>query len=251
MNCITPDDGSISYQEIFWGGHGIDIPSLTNYDKICYVGSNGNVNKTVQGVTTEAYLPSDKFSTIKNPYDTDTSYYYNNSEKYIPSPYNNDDTRNPEYYRTSSPSSPANAMSDFNGKENTKIITDLATAQSDWKTAETIMNKQNGDYYPAACCCWRYHTEGTKQGDWYLPACGELGYIMPPFNKINRTIANIRQAYGSSVGVNLSTSYYYWSSTECNSDYARYVGIYDGGVVANIKYYLDYVRAWLRVGVGE
>ena len=247
MNCITPDDGSISYQEIFWGGYGIDIPSLTNYDKICYVGSNGNVNKTVQGVTTEAYLPSDKFSTIKNPYDTDTSYYYNNSEKYIPSPYNNDDTRNPEYYRTSSPSSPANAMSDFNGKENTKIITDLATAQSDWKTAETIMNEQNGGYYPAACCCWRYHTEGTKQGDWYLPACGEFGYIMPKFNKINEAITKLINGYGRNFGVVLDRNYHYWSSSESSGAASHYIMMAIGQILDWSKHDFSYVRACVRV----
>lgn len=59
---------------------------------------------------------------------------------------------------------------------------------------------QNPDY-PAASCCEMFYTEGTSQGDWYLPSCGELGYIMPRFNKIQEAIQKMITAYGSSVGV--------------------------------------------------
>lgn len=247
MNCTTPDDGSTSYKSIYWGGYGTDIPSLANYNQVCYVGSNGVVNETVQGVTSSAYLPSDKFSNVNNPYDTDTSYYYNDSDTYVPSPYNDNDTRNTEYYRTSSPSSSANAMSDFNGKENTKIITDLATAQSDWRTAATITNDSSNGYYPAACCCWRYHTEGTKQGDWYLPSCGELGYIMPKFNKINEAITKLINGYGSNFGVVLLSNHYYWSSSEYSRSFSRYVETNNGSVGNSYKNDGYYVRACVRV----
>lgn len=246
MNYTTPDTGSTSYQDMRWGYNSLDISSLTNYDVVCHVGNNGTVNESVQGTIGYAYLPSDKFSTVQNPYDTDTYYNYNDSDYYIPSPYNDDDTRNPAYYQTSSPSSTGNAMSDFNGKNNTNIITALATAES-WKTASSITNSYSSGYYPAACCCWRYHTDGTKQGQWYLPACGELGYIMPKFNQIQASINALRTAYGDSVGVQLNSDYSYWSSSEYGDGNARSVYT-DSGLVSNDdKFGYLCVRAWLRV----
>ena len=246
MNYNTPDSGSTSYQYMYWG-QGKDISNMTNYDVVCHVGNNGSVNEAVQGTTDYAYLPSDKFTTVQNPYDTDTYFKYNDSDYYIPSPYNEDDTRNPAYYQTASPSSSSNAMSDFDGVGNTTKLINLATGQSGWKTASSITNNSSSGYSPAACCCWRYHTEGTKQGDWYLPACGELGYIMSKFNKIQQTISTLTSAYGSSVGVQLIESNGYWSSSEYNSNYARYVGTGNGTVYGNLKNYIYYVRAFLRV----
>ena len=247
MNYNTPDDGSTSHRSIYWGGYETDISTLTNYDQVCYVGSNGSVGESVIGCRTNAYLPSDKFSTVANPYDTETGYYYNNSDRYIPSPYNNDGSFNTEYSRTSSPSNTSNAMSDFDGVGNTKIITDLATSQSDWKTASTITNSAEAGYYPAACCCWRYHTGGTTQGDWYLPACGELGYIMPRLNKITEAIQKMITAYGSSVGVTLGTNNRYLSSSEHSSNYANHAHTYSGIVSYVSKNSSSKVRAFLRV----
>ena len=57
-----------------------------------------------------------------------------------PSPYLTNGSRNPAYYQTISPSSTANRLADFNGKQNTQVICNLATAQPDWKTANTIEN---------------------------------------------------------------------------------------------------------------
>lgn len=51
-----------------------------------------------------------------------------------------------------------------------------------------IENEASVGYFPAACCCWRYHTLGTNQGDWYLPALGELGYCFVTLKKIQNTI---------------------------------------------------------------
>ena len=248
MNYDTPDTGGTVYKHMLWGHLAIDISNMTNFNQVCYVGSNGTVNKTVQGVNDNAFLPSDKFSTVQNPYDKDTYFYYNDGYYYIPSPYNDDDTRNPAYYQTASPSSSNNAMSDFDGVGNTKILTDLATEQSDWKTASTITNECYSGYSPAACCCWRYHTPGTKQGDWYLPAMGELGYIIPKFNKINQAISTLISAYGSSVEVQVDDDLDNWSSSEYSSDYARNVYTYGGDVYLSNKYNDYYVRAFLRVG---
>ena len=241
MNCDTPSTGGTSEQYMYWGVYGDDI-SLPNLNQV----PTGNTSNGIPtGQTSYAYLPSDKFSGTQCAHDTDAYYY---SSSYIPSPYLTDGSRNPGYYQTTSPSSSNNALADFDGIGNTaKIITQRGTKDyNSWKPGRTT----EADY-PAASCCDMFHTEGTQQGDWYLPACGELGYIMPPFNKINDAIGKMRTAYGSSVGVELDTNGYYWSSTEDSSNYARGVDAYGGSVGNYLKDYNHYVRAWLRVGGGE
>ena len=252
MNCSTPSTGGTSEQYMYWGVYGTDISALPNLDQVPIVGSGsnvGNASSTVTGEEYYAYLPSDKFSAVQCPHDTD-AYYYSSSSSYdqAPSPYLTDGSRNPAYYQTSSPSSSSNALADFDGIGNTeRIIAQRGTKDyNSWTPGRTT----EADY-PAASCCDMFHTEGTSQGDWYLPACGELGYIMPPFNKINDAIGKMRTAYGSSVGVELGTNYDYWSSTEYSSNAARRVYAGYGNVDGLSKDYDVYVRAWLRVGGRE
>lgn len=244
MNCDTPSTGSTSNQKMQWGGDPFSTSSLTDYNVVCHIGNNGKPQNTIQGTTRSAYLPSESFSRIQCPHDTDTYYYYNDSDYYIPSPYLTNGDRNPLYYQTTSPSSANNAMSDFDGIRNTeKIIAQRGTKDySSWKPT------YDSSYdYPAASCCDMFYTEGTSQGDWYLPACGELGYIMPPLDKISQAITNMRTTYGSSVGVEFSTNSDYWSSTQYDDDYARYMVVRFGLVSNYIKSYTRTVRAWLRV----
>ena len=245
MNCDTPSTGSISEQSIYWGMFGAGISTLPNLDQIPIVGSGsnvGNASSTVIGEEHYAYLPSDKFSRVQCPHDTDA--YYNNSlSSYdqAPSPYLTDGSRNPGYYQTTSPSSSNNLLADFDGIGNTeKIIAERGTKDyNSWTPGRT-----NAPDYPAASCCDMFHTEGTSQGDWYLPACGELGYIMPPFNKINDAIDKIRTAYGSSVGVELYADRIYLSSTGRSGNSARYINTDNGGV--SKENYDTFVRAFLR-----
>ena len=250
MSCDTPDNGSTNDYNIVWGYNKLNISNLNNYNQICYVGTEGVINKTVIGKKTEnTCLPSDIFTTVQNPYDKDTWYYFNESGLYYaPSPYNDDDTRNPAYYQTSSPSSTENALSDFDGVGNTEILCSLATTQSDWETASSITNDSGIGYYPSACCCWRYHTEGTKQGDWYLPACGELGYIIPKMRKLMQTIETLITSYGSTVVAWFEDTNYYWSSTQYDTNRANNLNPTNGGNGG--WYYKNYyccVRAFLRV----
>jgi len=248
MNCSTPSTSGTSEQFMYWGVYGTDISALPNLYQVPIVGSGSNVGNASSTVTSEeyyAFLPSDKFSAVQCPHDTD-AYYYGSSNLYdqAPSPYLTDGSRNPAYYQTSSPSSSSNALADFDGIGNTeRIIAQRGTKDyNSW----TPGRETEADY-PAASCCDMFHTEGTSQGDWYLPACGELGYIMPPFNKINEAISNMRQVYGSSVGVGLSTGGFYWSSTEDSSNLARIVDAGNGYVRDYNKNLDNYVRAWLRV----
>ena len=233
MDYTTPDVGSSEYQGMYWGGYGTDTV-LPNLDTV------NLVDDTTSGY---GYLPSDQFTgTISLD---GVSKYYDNDSDNAPSPYNADGSRNEAYYTTAY--STANALSDFDGVGNTTVLTDLATGQSDWKTATTITNSSGAGYYPAACCCWRFHTAGTDQGQWYLPACGEMGYVMNRISAINTTINKVFSVYSSVVAVAVHTSYGYWSSSEYNADYARYLNADYGHVGYGNKNYNLYVRAFLRV----
>ena len=141
----------------------------------------------------------------------------------------------------------SNALSNSDGKSNSEILWGLATAQSDWKTSSTIINSSANHYFPAACCCWRYRTEGTQYGDWYLPALNELSYIMSSFDLINNATTRMRSLYNNSVGVLLNTSNYYWSSSEYSNLHAKDLYTKDGNTYNDRKYNQNYVRAFLRV----
>ena len=242
MDCDNPSQGAASNEYMYWGVYGTDISTLRNLDQ---VPTGNQANGLPTGESGYAYLPSDNFSGTQCAHDTDVYY---NSSPYIPSPYLTDGSRNPGYYQTTSPSSSNNALADFDGRGNTnKIITQRGNKDySSWKpTYDTQAD------YPAASCCDMFYTEGTQQGDWYLPACGELGYIMPNLKKINEAITKMRNAYGSSVGVEVLTGLWYWSSSEYRSDRARGLNTRNG----DVNYYGKnsggfYVRAFLRVGSG-
>ena len=248
MNCSTPATGGTSEQSMYWGVYGTDISTLPNLNQAPIVGSGsnvGNASSTVTGQDSYPYLPSDKFSALRCPHDTD-AYYYSSSSSYdqAPSPYLTDGSRNPAYYQTTSPSSSNNCLADFDGRGNTnKIIIQRGSKDySSWRPGTSSESD-----YPAASCCDMFYTEGTQQGDWYLPAMGELGYIMPPFNKINEAITKMRNAYGTSVGVEVNTGYWYWSSSEYSSGLARTLSTGDGCVSNLGKDDYGYVRAFLRV----
>lgn len=242
MNCSTPTTGGTSEQLIDWGDYGTDISSLPNSSELP-VGNTENGIPT--GQAGYSSLPSDKFDDYQCLHDTDVYYHYDESNR-SPSPYLTDGSRNPGYYQTTSPSSSNNGFADFDGKGNTdKIIAQRGTKDySSWKPGSNTTETD----YPAASCCDMFYTDGTQQGDWYLPAMGELGYIMPPLSRINEAIAKILNAYGSSVGIALDTKLHgYWSSSE-NDKYDAYrVSLITGSVGGNVKHYGNYVRAWLRV----
>ena len=232
MSRNTPGNGSSSYQDIYWGGNGTDT-SLPNYNK---------VNLVDDTTANSGYLPSDKFTGTTSL--DGVSKYYSTANN-IPSPFNADGSRNEAYYTTTY--STANALSDFDGVGNTTVLTDLATGQSDWKTATTITNNSGAGYYPAACCCWRFHTPGTEQGQWYLPAMGEMGYVINRISAINETINKVKSVYSSVVAVALNTDAYYWSSSEYSANEVRSFSLSYGTVVVDGKNFYLNTRAFLRL----
>ena len=271
MNYNTPDEGGTSVQKMYWGYfRGNGITELTDYSVVnCY--SDTTQDSSTLTTNGYAYLPSDKFTQMSSYMRSHVCpliryrFESTTTSKLIPSPYkivNNEWLPNEDYYTTRISSK--NALSDFEGPSNTKIITDNATAE-DWKSVIPIVNSYNDEgIYPAACCCARFKTTGTSsfvdmlnlntEGDdkeywrqnkvWYMPACGELGYITPNFIANNAALSNINKLYGSGVAVQLPNTNAHWSSSEKNSSVAWDVGIDHGKVYSDSKAFDTHVRAF-------
>lgn len=203
-----PDNGS-NFSSFMFGSNYTDI-TLNSYTFVSVISPKNTSTKIEPDASlAQGYLPSDKYKGGSYPSltDSDAGYAYVSygSRYFIPSPYDNG-------YKSIYYSYPLDTnescMSDFDGVYNTNIFLSLATAQSDWRTASEITNYSTPGYYPVVCCCWRYHTIGTNQGDWYLPAIGELGYYFARYSIIRKTLDNFE----------LDSEYigHYWSSTPSN-----------------------------------
>ena len=193
-----------------WGPISTDT-TLTNYTQ---VPTTDNAGSTSTGSAEYAYLPSDKFTGTVSYVDPGTQ-YSGTSRTMIPSPYITRDGKNefnPEYSKEISGN---NCLSDFNGLANTEYLQGL------------------GSDYQAAQYCWSY-SDGASNLQWYLPAAGELGFLVPRFNAINAAITAVG---GSSVA-----SSGFWSSSEYSSSNAYRVATSNGYVYHNGKYYDSSVR---------
>lgn len=80
----------------------------------------------------------------------------------------------PELYNTST------TASSFTGKDNTDTIVAYA--------------KANNKSFPAAQNCASFYTVGTKKGDWYLPATGELKRLADNKTIVNRALSLLKVA---------------------------------------------------------
>ena len=140
----------------------------------------------------------------------------------IPDPYNLDMSRNPDYYNTTV--SKFNAMSDFDGRENNNIVLGIRGVKnySTWKPTYNT-----GSHYPATSCCDMFYTEGTAQGEWYLPTAGEWGYITSKWNKFQKSIKMLNKNYGN-IAAPLIDNASYWTCTEHNAKNNRYVHTNNG-----------------------
>ena len=100
------------------------------------------------------------------------------------------------------------AIADWQGKNNTRLVLEYC--------------KTNVRGCPAVEYVNSYKTDGTKAGDWYLPAAGELNAIYG-----NRGVLDT--ALGKIGGTKLGTDWY-WSSSENSSYYAWGLSFSNGSV---------------------
>ena len=255
MDYNNPDNGKTEgHVNIAWGGYGSDISTLPNLTQAPSIGDSPTeltgeqTLKEWLGLNTPE-MSSDYYDNeYRNPYDTATC--YGRSYQCVPSPYLNDGSKNLIYHSTEDT---GNAYADMDGKGNIeKILAVDNGVSTDWQTASTITNNNststNTQPHTAAQCCWRYHTVGTNQGDWYLPSGGELGYLASRWKAIDTSINKIISSGFEALA--LPVDYSWWSSTEYSSYYA--VRLYFGSSYAYLndgsgKYGSGYVRAFLAV----
>ena len=246
MSYDTPDSGQVNSDEyVRWGGYTYtvtDLPFKQQYPYLSNLSEDGKVNYTPYF----CYLPSDAFSgRTENPLNSLEGFYSTHSYNMC-SPYNEDDSKEPRYFDTSNT---GNVLADFDGKANTEKILAVDNSYSTaWQTASTISDDGNYQYlHPAAQCCWRYHTDGTKQGEWYLPSEGELGYAFARYGSINLAINNINTQYRETLGIQFTNNSGYWSSTQVSS-WDAVIIYFPVGDVGSVEKNIGYpVRAFLMV----
>ena len=81
--------------------------------------------------------------------------------------------------------------------------------------------KANGKTCPAFEYVNKYKTAGTKAGDWYLPAAGELGYVIVMCNSITKILVALNTYYNNNIIKYLTVGL--WSSSEAE----RYMTVYN------------------------
>ena len=55
-------------------------------------------------------------------------------------------------------------------------IVNQTNKDRNWKYGMLTQSYEDG-FWPVPIATWRYHTKGTKRGDWYIPSMSELGAI--------------------------------------------------------------------------
>lgn len=210
MSTLTPENGIEDAYTIEYGGYGTNITGkadgLQRYDSVTngLQDYRGLISIPIQSSKNEVPSVDNPTGTVENPYkDTNTALSKERNEEYG--------------------SDASKCTSDFKGIVNTKILTDLA--KSSWKTSKDLVYPNNV-VTSAACCCGRFKTIGTKsfaecsteelkKGTqfWYMPAAGELCYIIPRLYDIEDTISKLKTTYGIGCPI-LSSVIQIWSSTE-------------------------------------
>ena len=227
--------GSTSENYFSWSNNRKTVLSK-QYTELPCVGLNeddgtGVITNQVKHSYYKSFMPSDSensyftdLTALTNPYDSVTKFAFNDNAHHIPSPFMNNGAFNENYSTlfTTGGTAINNALSDFDGFGNTQILI---------KDDDVVAAKQCANFNP------RY-----GEGKWYLPAVGELGFIMPRFKEINSKLSEL----GSS-GVQLDDGYNYWSSTEADKFNAWSVNTSNGNLWGGTKTTYLYVRAFLAL----
>lgn len=226
---------------IMWSSNYTKAVLPTQYNSAVCVRPNGDTQAVTDIIDHDSngrvvYMPSDKTTGtyeegtgLTNPFDSvneiNLKYAYaDNGDHYPPSPYYSNGTLNSNYIATknSNGDSITNALSDIDGYTNTQILIE---------DVDVV----------AAKCCGVFAPNNYGQGKWYLPAIGELAFIMPRWNEIQAALGSVDG------GVQLGSANYYWSSTEYGSSDAWGLSASDGGVDSGGKDNGFCVRAFLAL----
>ena len=249
MNCNKPDNGTLIKENdeyVEWGGESYILDDLKTNMQCPYLSPYSN-EYSIQYIGGSVYFPSDYFIGMKeNILNTNEGFMTNAYSYFMCSPYKQDNTKEWIFFDENE----LNIFLDFEGENNTKIILEFDNSSStDWQTANTIGDGAYEYTHPAAQCTWRYHTDGTKQGEWYLPSVGELVYCLSKQKAIDETITLINSSYNNILGLILysTSSSTYFSSNQGNRYNAYAVSFYDGYVDKVFKSSTCDVRAFLKV----
>ena len=104
---------------------------------------------------------------------------------------------------------------DISGLTNYNSVSTAATDYASCANSKIIMAAGNKSKYPAVWAVNEYSTEGTKAGDWCLPAAGILNSYYKNQTAIN---TGFSRAKGTAFSVVDNT----WSSTEYSGEFAWY-----------------------------
>lgn len=244
MSMKTPESGSVVQNgntadtSMYWGYNGAEVQGLSNYNKVPIVDPSNQESGTISA-TDWARVPSDytastNFNGTASTLDVGSKYYTSNeSGRFAISPWTTYGWKS--YKALSVNDKSTNALLDYDGKGNTDILVSV-------HTATTITNTNAVGNYPAAKCCSLYHTIGLGQGEWYLPACGELVYLPCRYAEIGAALTTLMTQhpteavrlwrYDTEVKDSSSSLFgsWLWSSSQCSSDIARSVNIHSGYV---------------------
>ena len=227
--------------------NGIDTP-LKNYTTVNTVDpyASGSYDGTTIGSAGNAFLASPYFNRggLRNLVDSysATTWYYTHDEMtantcyYAASPFMKDPVTGKEVLCSvyADTGNTTNCLSDFNGKGNTAVLHSISVTGSAYTAADSCHIFCPKD-------CTRIPTNS-----WYLPAEGELAFIVSRFTQLNASLNKLRtvgwSAYASSLA---ATSF--WSSTEYNGTNARCVYAGNGYVGNNTKASTRCVRAFAQV----
>lgn len=220
-----------SHSSMTWGGRGSDTV-LPNYSRVPTLNADQIIGGSVSPSSSSssyACLPSDVFTeefisssvpSIADP----KAYYYHSAYRKIPSPYLGD-SLNPDYCMAISDALLGdNVLKDFDGLANTELLVGLSNS------------------YIAAHAANDY-SDGSSTTQWYLPAAGELGFLVARLGAVNNSI--------SKLGAVTVPYNYFWSSSEASSTDAHPINTRDGHVTSDTKSMNYYIRPFARIKIAK
>lgn len=205
-----------------WGKYGQQVNGLVNYGRnTVSINSDG----TYKSIANGAYLPRTR---VRDEYgfgkEWNGWYYMYGPPGYpaAPPPFLNDNiTKNPVY------STEGQTLYDVDGSGNTDILVTYTDATY------------------KACKAARNFAPGIYDGEWYLPAAGELGYVICQNKAIDNAI-DAANAIVTDCGVKPSGNI--WTSTQGGRDDAIIIQFANGNVYNHYKHANNgSVRAFIKI----